>query len=219
VDFNNDGLVDPIVGEYGVKTGTPTGKVKYFQRNKNGGLDRAVNLKCGDKEITNRYTSPCIVDWNEDGKLDLILGSNNKVPQIFINVGTKEAYKFSSFSLLSTKNGKPITINHGRQQIRVCDLDGDGRKDVVTCGWNGNQSGGERFFLYRNVGTNAKPEFSSFTILKHVGGKDVVTRKTHCNARFDLFDVNGDGVLDLVFADYRDGYENPIKICLGTSGK
>jgi len=36
------------------------------------------------------------------------------------------------------------------------------------------------------------------------------------NARFAIHDLNRDGVLDLIFADYRDNYHNPVKICLGT---
>ncbi len=150
MDFNNDGLLDVIVGEYGVKTGTPTGKIRFFQRRADGQLKQSVAIQCAGTEITNRYTSPCIVDWNNDGKLDLVLGSNNKVAQLFINTGTKEAYRFDTFSELATKAGAKIGIRHGRQQIRVMDLDNDGKKDLITCGWNADIDG-ELFFFHRNI--------------------------------------------------------------------
>ena len=105
MDFNNDGNLDLVIGEYGVKTGTPTGKVRFFERNKDGSLKQSVNLQCNGQDITNRYTSPCVVDWNNDGKLDLILGSNSKAAQIFINKGSKESYRFDSFSVLKTVSG------------------------------------------------------------------------------------------------------------------
>ena len=215
MDFNNDGTLDLIVGEYGVKTGTPTGKVHYFKRRADGSLKHSVKLTCAGKEITNRYTSPCIVDWNNDGKLDLVLGSNNKVAQVFINTGTKEACKFESFTELATESGKGIGMRHGRQQIRVLDLDNDGKKDLITCGWNGDVNG-ELFFFFKNMGTEEEPRFGKATTLKYEDGSNVTTRAKHCNARFAIHDYNNDGIWDLVFVDYRDGYYNPIKICIGT---
>ena len=157
MDFNGDGLKDLIVGEYGVKTGAPTGKVKFFERKKDGSLKKGVNLKCNGKEITNRYTSPCIVDFNNDGLLDLVLGSNHKVAQLYINTGTKKKYKFDKATELKTKAGKKIAIRVGRQQIRMLDLDGDGKKDLITCGWNADKQG-ELFFFYKNIcrSTNEK---------------------------------------------------------------
>ncbi len=217
MDFNNDGHLDLIIGEYGVKTGTPTGKVRYFERNTDGTLKQSVALECAGEEITNRYTSPCIVDWNNDGTLDLVLGSNHKAAQLFINQGTKEAYRFDSVVELTTGSGPGIGMKYGRQQIRVLDLDHDGKKDLVTCGWNQDKDG-ELFFFYKNVGTDDAPIFDKATILKYEDGTDVTTRAKACNARFVIYDYNGDGVEDLVFVDYRDGYHNPVKICLGAEG-
>ena len=214
MDFNKDGLLDLVVGEYGAKTGDATGKVHCFERKHDGSLKASIKLFCGGKEITDRYTSPCLVDWNNDGKLDLVLGSNNPVAQLFINKGTKEAYRFDEFTELKTESGKKIGIRIGRQQIRVIDLDKDGKKDLITCGWNQDR-GGEVFYFYKNAGTDSDPKFADPVTLKYEDGTPVATRAIACNARFAIFDYNGDGVLDLVFVDYRDGYSNPVKICLG----
>jgi hypothetical protein len=215
VDFNNDGQLDLIIGEYGVKTGTPTGKVRYFERNSDGTLKQSVPLECAGEEITNRYMSPCIVDWNNDGTLDLVLGSNHKAALVFINRGTKEAYRFDASTELTTVSGKDIGMKHGRQQVRVVDLDHDGKKDLITCGWNHDKDG-ELFFFFKNVGTDAEPRFDEATTLKYEDGTDVTTRAKACNARFAIYDYNSDGIEDLIFVDYRDGYYNPVKLCLGT---
>jgi len=214
VDFNNDGHLDLIIGEYGIKTGTSTGKVHFFERNSDGTLKQSVKLKCAGKEITNRYTSPCIVDWNNDGKLDLVLGSNNDVAQLFINQGKKEVYKFESSLDLMDDNGEKIGVKHGRQQVRVLDLDNDGKKDLITCGWNHDKEG-ELFYFFKNIGTDKEPKFKKAGALKYIDGANVTTRKKACNARFAIHDYNNDGVLDLIFVDYRDGYNNPVKICIG----
>jgi hypothetical protein len=215
VDFNDDGLLDLIVGEYGVKTGTPTGKVRFFERESVDLLKQSVALQCAGEEITNRYTSPCVVDWNNDGKLDLVLGSNHGVAQLFLNTGTRSAYRFDAAVELTDRAGEPIGVKHGRQQIRVLDLDGDGKKDLVTCGWNVDPDG-ELFFLYKNIGTDEAPAFEPPETLSYQDGSEVRTRKKHCNARFTIHDVNADGILDLIFVDYRDHYYNPVKVCLGT---
>lgn len=214
MDFNKDGLLDLIVGEYGVKTGTPTGKVCFFARQANGQLGERVALQCAGQDITQRYTSPCMVDWNNDGRLDLVLGSNHEVAQLFINTGTQEAYRFDSSSELTTQVGTKIGFRYGRQQIRVLELDGDGKKDLITCGWNVDPDG-ELFFFYRNIGTDDDPSFAEAVTLKYEDGSNVTTRKKHCNARFAIHDYNQDGVLDLIFVDYRENYYNPVKICLG----
>lgn len=214
MDFNNDGLKDLVIGEYGVKTGTPTGKVHFFQRKADGSLKNSVKLSCAGEEITDRYTSPCIVDWNNDGRLDLVLGSNHDAARLFINTGTQEAYRFESVSEIKTLSGQKISMKYGRQQIRVVDLDNDGKKDLITCGWHGGEDG-EVFFVYKNVGTDKEPAFDNPTLLQYEDGSPVATRKKHCNARFAIYDYNEDGTLDLIFVDYRDGYYNPVKICLG----
>ncbi len=105
MDWNHDGKLDLIVGEYGVKTGTPIGKVRFFARESADRVKESVALTCAGEEITNRYTSPCVVDWNGDGKLDLVLGSNHGVAQLFLNTGSSGASKTS----VSSDTGVPRT--------------------------------------------------------------------------------------------------------------
>ncbi len=84
-------------------------------------------------------------------------------------------------------------------------------------GWNNNPDG-ELFYFYKNIGTDLQPEFDKSAFLRYVNDANVLTRKKACNARFAVTDYNNDGIMDLIFVDYRDGYHNPARICIGTDG-
>lgn len=63
-------------------------------------------------------SSPVFVDWNRDGKLDLILGVLNangiwpheKEYRLYLNQGTNAEPKFSEFTPLADETGKPLKI-------------------------------------------------------------------------------------------------------------
>lgn len=223
MDWNNDGYNDLIIGEYGVKTGVATGKVWYFERNSDGTLKAGVKLLCGGQEITGRYLAPCIVDWNNDGLLDMLVGTTEDTLggvvytgaiRYYENTGTKEQYQFTVRDHLTKQDGSLIKDHwYGRVHVKVADLNNDGKKDIVTGGW---AASGEYFFHYENVGTDAAPEFSTRVKLQKTSGGDMTTFAPHYNQRFDLWDWNGDGYEDIIWADYKqtinNEYLNPIYI-------
>ncbi|MBI2437186.1 MAG: VCBS repeat-containing protein [Lentisphaerae bacterium] len=103
-DYNGDGLSDLIVG-------TRTGQIRLHKGTKKavegkdmvaairGTLAPAIleydhNVKLGDKEVINgmSFAYPC--DWNEDGLIDLLLGSPNGKVLIALNEGSKTEPKF-----------------------------------------------------------------------------------------------------------------------------
>ena len=54
--------------------------------------------------------------------------------------------------------GKPIDVDIGHAAPFVGDFDGDGLKDLLV-----GQFGEGKLRIYRNVGTNAKPRFETFS--------------------------------------------------------
>lgn len=62
--------------------------------------------------------------------------------------------------------GKPIDTAVGHAAPFVCDFDGDGVRDLLV-----GQFGDGILWVYKNIGSNAKPEFAA-GVKFQAGGKD-----------------------------------------------
>jgi hypothetical protein len=92
-----------------------------------------------------------VVDWNEDGKKDLVMGNDRRRIYVFLNEGTNEQPIFREpFEL----NGG--SLNAGRvSSPDVVDWNGDGKKDLVIGTWD------EEIYVFINKGTNQEPQFEN----------------------------------------------------------
>ncbi len=106
--------------------------------------------------------TPVIVDWNEDGRRDLVVGSTDGKIHIFLNEGTDTAPDYLA-ETFAQEDGEDLVVPWVRTSPAIQDLDGDGKKDLLT----GNAEG--RILLYQNVGSNEAPEFSGFYYLTSDG--------------------------------------------------
>ncbi|TYR37534.1 VCBS repeat-containing protein [Sphingobacterium phlebotomi] len=108
--------------------------------------------------------NPQVVDWNNDGALDLIVGNSMGFIFYFQNEGTNENPRYGDPAYLKANN-EIIHIQPGyREDIQgpgearwgyvsptVFDWDGDGKLDILT----GDSRG--KFMFYKNIGTADKP--------------------------------------------------------------
>jgi hypothetical protein len=120
--------------------------------------------KAGMKENINvgGRATPAVVDWNNDGRKDLVIGALDGKIRIFINEGTDTEPDFILESF-AQENGANLIVPGGRSSPDVLDMDYDGRKDILT----GNTDG--QLLFYRNVGTDDAPEFSGYTLVESAG--------------------------------------------------
>lgn len=80
-----------------------------------GDLREGVRLEANGEiiDVDHGLVVPCVTDWNNDGKKDLILGQffPGKI-RLYVNRGTDRAPVFKDFEYLKA-GGEEITLEHG----------------------------------------------------------------------------------------------------------
>jgi hypothetical protein len=191
VDFDNDSLIDLVSGDR-------SGYVNYFHRLPNGTLTTEPRVQANGSEIYDPLNSaPNLVDWNEDGLLDLLLANSDQSPRrirLYLNSGTPEQYVFTNYTEL-TAGSAPIELS--RMNPHVVDLDGDGMKDLI-CGEDYGS-----IYYYENTGTNETPVLASGIKLE-AEGVPIQFPSGYTDLKVWADDWNEDGTPDLVVGNYED---------------
>ncbi|MFZ3089417.1 MAG: VCBS repeat-containing protein [Nitrospirota bacterium] len=167
VDWNGDGKKDLVVGN-------KNGNVFVFL---NIGEDSAPELPTNGIKTSievQGMATPFTVDWNNDGKFDVICGSGDGKGYIFINEGDNKNPKFSKANTLQANN-KELKLQSPTSVIAV-DWDDDGKTDLLISNKElieKDPGGREKIismgiYLLLNTGTKEKPEFKE---LKEIKGK------------------------------------------------
>jgi WD40 repeat protein len=193
LDWNADGRKDLLVG-------LGDGTVKIYL---NTGTDENPTFDSGTNILVNvpgatlnvgARATPTFVDWNSDGMNDLVVGGLDGKIHIYLNCGC--AWPIPAFYYavplgdFAKENDQDLVVPSARSSPVVLDLDGDGKKDLLT----GNTEG--ELLLYCNVGTNAEPKFSGYSLVES-NGVPINLAGTPRSRPF-VCDWTGDGYLDVL---------------------
>ena len=141
-DWDGDGAADLVTGSFG-------GRVEWHRNRKN---ERGPKFDAGEPfaDLSVAYNShPRIVDFNQDGRLDLLLGVNWGTVSLYLNSGNVRAPSLNGSRQLQWSDGSDLSIrelNGDDSTPEVADLDGDGVLDLISGGRNG------RLFFMRGIG-------------------------------------------------------------------
>ncbi|MFC1499266.1 FG-GAP repeat domain-containing protein, partial [Verrucomicrobiota bacterium] len=134
------------------------------------------------------------MDWNNDGRKDLVTGYTLGEIRIYLNTGSDLAPAFnngsSGFTLLQV-GGTAFDAAYNSTP-EIVDWDNDGDWDILC----GNYSG-YVYLLVNDAGPGAVPSFSSSSLITDNGSNLDVGAESHPV----VFDWNGDGKKDLLVGD------------------
>ncbi len=141
---------------------------------------------------------PSVVDWNNDGKHDLLVGDSNGNVQVYLNAGTNTDPRLAEGVFIQA-NGTNISVGNRAAPVSD-DWNGDGNKDLVIGNLEGN------IVIYLNKGTDELPVFDASYLLRVNG--DIFNAGSRSSPR--IIDWNGDGLKDLLVG-VAEGYVYYLK--------
>lgn len=199
MDLDGDGLVDVISGSW-------PGEIYFFRRLQEGRFADAERLVHRDDTEINVGSAAAAhaVDWDNDGDLDLIVGT----------IDGKLHFLPREGGALWPMFGQPQPIadceelrQGGDAAPFAADWDEDGRLDLLV-----GTSQGSVYFL-RNEGGDELPELAApqKVIDKGPAGTysddRVLPGQWGQRAKICVVDFNGDGMLDILLGDICGGFE------------
>lgn len=218
-DFTGDGLVDLVIDRaWGLtdldsvsKKGVSP-KREYAALLKNVGTARAPKWQKtgarGGAPFTEGF-QPCdavrqnvvrAVDWNNDGRTDLLAGDCDGFVWYFRNL-TNHLYPVFAAGRRLSAGGKTLSLagSSGHARHDVCDWNNDGRKDLVA------SDGAGKVWVYLNEGTDAAPVLSAGTqAVAYDVDKKLKPIDRGTRSHLLVCDFNRDGKKDLIFSDQQN---------------
>jgi hypothetical protein len=172
VDFDGYGILDMISGSYdpgAIYLFRGEGKGKFKARETITDKSGKPILRVPDQKhkVESFGSWVALVDWNNDGALDILLGGYDGSMVVRLNEGTrtKPAYAAQNTPVLLA-DGKPLKVPGGHASPVIADWDGDGLWDIIS----GSADGG--VYWFRNVGKLGAPRFAApVALIAPHGGK------------------------------------------------
>ncbi|MCY2986427.1 MAG: FG-GAP-like repeat-containing protein [Planctomycetota bacterium] len=203
VDWDGDGRKDLVVG-------LADGSLEFFRNVDTGHgvtLTQGRFIQAGDPGAKSNInvgarTTFDVVDWNDDGRADLVVGALDGQVRVYLNQANGGEPDLAA-PLTIQAAASNLVVPSGRSSVAVYDLNGDGRKDVVV----GNTEG--QLLVYLNQGTDGALLFGGYEMLS--AADSIIDLAGSARSRPFVKDVNGDGVPDVLLG----GSDGLVRLYLG----
>lgn len=210
VDVDGDNKNDLVVTPTSKESGININHIWYY---KNIGTQNHPEFQLTSKNLLlnktiniGKYTHPAFFDYNADGLMDFIVGSagyrissteSELGIHLFENVGTntEPAYKLVDDDYLGFSELINFSI---RLAPTFGDLDNDGDQDLII---GDNHA---RLYYFENKGGEGNPAVFNGYVYEY---SDIDVGN---NAKPELFDLNGDGLLDLIIGESNESIQGGI---------
>jgi hypothetical protein len=188
--------------------GLADGTVKVFLNigsDNEPAFDAGANVKVGSSDAytldVGMRATPTLVHWNDDGMLDIVSGGLDGAMHIYYNCGCGGSvpphfYFSTADGAFVQEKGHDLLVPSGRSSPVVFDVDGDGKKDLLTGCTDG------LILFYKNSGTDSLPAFSGYSLVQS-NGLPIDLPGTLRTRPFVCY-WTGDGYWDLLVG-YGDG--------------
>ncbi|CAE8611404.1 unnamed protein product [Polarella glacialis] len=183
VDWDGDGDIDLLVGTYG--------RIQFFERTANAALiERTGSSNPFDGIDHGTYVSPFPVDWDGDGDIDLLVGSQNTDQfRIFFFERSADA---SLIERIGSSNPFFFLAHGASTALCAVDWDGDGDIDLLV----GNSDGRIQFF----------ERSANASLIERTGSSNpfdgIDVEKEFGSAAPCAVDWDGDGDIDLLVGNH-----------------
>lgn len=198
-DWNGDGRFDLLLGE-----GSYSANAIHLLINQGAANAPRFNeknhhfLAFGDGR---EQLTPAVVDYNNDGKMDLLVSDRSGKIGLFLNTYDKwkpgDEIKFSSYIPIQGQAGKDLTIG-GITTVAVADLNNDNLFDLIIGKTNG------RIAVAYNKGTPTEPKFELPVELKGDVATPPVQIPSGWEVDFGIIRGNFYGYITTVMAEPED---------------
>jgi hypothetical protein len=197
-DLDGDGDLDLLLGSF-------SGNIYYYQNNaQNPGdsVEWTLTPTSFDTVDFGKSIRPYLFDIDNDGLLDLLVGSQLSYIKYYKNTGNQSVPNFSNSSVIHNWGGIDIrdALSEGNLSIYIADLDTNGKLiDTVS-----NITSERHVFIGTSTGN----------IELYLGidstGQNTLTKEDELyvytqNVALNMDDMTGDGKLDMIFGQKSGG--------------
>ncbi len=136
-------------------------------------------------------SAPVVVDWNNDGLLDLLIGNEASAHgiRLYLNSGSTGNPVLTTWTYIQSSGSN---INRYRCCPQVYDMNSDGRKDLIM------GESDAHIYYYENTGTDEVPVFSGYEAIQSNGSP----LDLYYGTRLWVNDWDENGIPDLLVSDY-----------------